>query len=61
MTAPIPIYNTEMAKAVRVSAHDALLRLIDHAGVQAETGPMQHREFWRRLAGSLRKGLTIVD
>jgi hypothetical protein len=44
-----------------MSARDALLRLIEHAHLQAETGPMQHREFWRRLAGSLRKGLNMVD
>lgn len=43
-----------------MTARESLTASIDHAQRLADTGPPDNREFWRRLAGSLRKALQLI-
>lgn len=40
-------------------AHDTMAKAAAEAAILADTAPAHAREFWRRLAGSLRKAATI--
>ena len=44
-----------------MTARESLTAALAHASALAQAGQPSAREFWRRLAGSLRKALTMLE